>query len=839
MGFKENINQTMWGNPDDVKYLDFESWQLYAPYKPTWNTTESNAHVSTENNFRDLMYKKDLPPEIDETICPWGINKNSGIGNIKLMSGYGDTPVIVPVGVNTPKGQKPMYFTFNNSNLDYSEVTITAFSNTLGYLESVKDNFNSTSNPPPAYGYSFVMNTNLKNMFVAPMLVVADDVSAINNSKNTKVLVHDYFTRSSNGVPLTEKYPYILGVYAGLYYRTQAPSVIPNIYTSVQSQASSELLDQYPELNTGSINFMTIPDANQIKGTGSSSVSPRNVPTWICVAGHTVADYIVSENRTLAWVVQSGGYPNARNITSLEEAVEQALDPTKHGGSSWYTKYYSYIMPDELNNKLKTGLVTHQTSQRVGAAWYENLTEEEIYRQIAYLGLPFYNGDMTYTEMTEYITNNDFTADNFRHTLMYPDFSSNMITTGTYQPYTSSESPVKNTDWLFNIEKDYDPNYVQKDDEDGEYEKKQSDRGDLQTTYHNNASMSGFTAYVLSGKGLESVKTIINAALVPPTDMSVDDWLKTDWYGQDPASFILAVNKFPCDIQQIGGSEQITIGRTRLTSNNTPLYAATPRSQLQQLNFGTLKITPYYNNFLDYAPYSNYTLHIPYLPDYTLDPKIWLNHTCTVKIDYDIVTCNAMAEVWRDDMWYDTIYGIFGSPVPFLAYNTGGYQNAVVNAQANVDSAKNAMTQSFLSTATSVVSTGVGIATGNVPLTIGGTVGLINTATQPFDNYRREQNAEYNLKHIAPNSTSTSSVGGVTTLITRNYCTLIISRPQPLHYNKTMYGKTIGFACCETGTLNNYHGLTICNNTRFNNFKGTQSELAEIQKILNTGVILP
>lgn len=846
MGFKENINQTLWGNPNDAVWLESESWGLYAPYKKDWfggNTTMP--HYNSYNSYKGLMYEKDIPPTIDESICPWGINAKSGIGNRYLMSGYklGSEyiPVVVPTAVNTSKGQKPVYFAFSDPKAAYTNTLQLPYYDTTGYLESQKSNFSETY-PSKVLGYSFISNINLRRIFVLPIIIAADSTKSVINLSTgfdtskpfyakypyqPQFTVYEYFNgTTSDGIQYTEKYPYILGVYAGIFYKSESGNIIPNINLVVQSESSEEFLTKYPVLDVDDTRYMSWSDYVKRTGTGSSAKTPYGEPTYLAVIGHSKLEFS-------AWRASTGGVLEIQNFTSEEEAISNAF----YGSS----EYISHIMPKELDNKLKTGIAIHNLSNtRCGVAWYEELTEDDIYRQISYVGLPFYAGEDDISTVINSLSDKDFTSDDFRHTLMYPDFSENMITTGSYAPYASSESPLKDTEWFFDITSDYDPDYVQEGDESGDdYETKQNDRGALKTSYHTNASMEGFTAYVMSGTGLETVKTIINSAITPPTDMSADEWLKKDWYGQDPSDFILAVNRFPCDIQQVGGSKQIVIGRTRLTSGDTPLYAVTPRSQLQTVDFGTLQITPYYNSFLDYAPYSCYTLHIPYLSDYTLDPKIWLGHSCSVKVDYDVVSCSAMAEIWRDEMWYDTVYGTFGSPVPFLVYNTGSYQNAVVSAQANLESSKNSMTQSFLSTATSVVSTGVGIATGSAPLAIGSGLSLANSFTQPFDAYNRLQNAEYTLKHLAPTPTGTSGTGGVTTLTTRNFCTLIVSRPQPLRYNKAMYGKTTGFACCETGKLSSYHGLTVCSSTRLSTFTGTQGELMEIQQLLSSGVILP
>lgn len=463
MGFKENINQTLWGNPNDAVWLESESWGLYAPYKKGWfggNTTMP--HYNIYNSYKGLMYAKDIPPTIDESICPWGINAKSGIGNRYLMSGYklGSEyiPVVVPTAVNTSKGQKPVYFAFSDPKAAYTNTLQLPYYDTTGYLESQKSNFSETY-PSKVLGYSFISNINLKRIFVLPIIIAADSTKSVINIStgyDTKkpfyakypyqpqFTVYEYFNgTTSDGIQYTEKYPYILGVYAGIFYKSKSGTIIPNINLLVQSESSEEFLTKYPVLDVDDTRYMSWSDYVKYTGTGNYATTPYGEPTYLTVIGHNKLEFA-------SWTASTGGVLEIQDFTSEEEAVSNAF----YGSS----EYISYIIPKELDSKLKTGVAVHNSSYtRCGVAWYEGLTEDDIYRQISYVGLPFYAGEDDISTVINSLSDKDFTSNDFRHSLMYPDFSANMVTTGTYSPYTSSASPLKDTEWLFDIEENYDP----------------------------------------------------------------------------------------------------------------------------------------------------------------------------------------------------------------------------------------------------------------------------------------------------------------------------------------------------------------------------------------------
>mgnify|MGYP006967290383 FL=1 len=56
----------------------------------------------------------------------------------------------------------------------------------------------------------------------------------------------------------------------------------------------------------------------------------------------------------------------------------------------------------------------------------------------------------------------------------------------------------------------------------------------------------------------------------------------------------------------------------------------------------------------------------------------------------------------------------------------------------------------------------------------------------------------------------------------------------------TNYGKTYGVPVHKTGTLNDYHGYTICNNVDTSGINtATSEEQALIKQFLESGVYLP
>lgn len=53
-----------------------------------------------------------------------------------------------------------------------------------------------------------------------------------------------------------------------------------------------------------------------------------------------------------------------------------------------------------------------------------------------------------------------------------------------------------------------------------------------------------------------------------------------------------------------------------------------------------------------------------------------------------------------------------------------------------------------------------------------------------------------------------------------------------------LFGHTIGYLCHESGTLNSFHGFTVCENPHVH-ISATSAEKEEIKRLLEEGVILP
>ncbi len=481
MGFKENINRDLWGNPEDSVYLDKEIYNLYSPYKDTWlGGNQTLKHMSADMNFRNLMYTGDLPPAIDETICPWGINANSGIGNTYLMGGYktgGYVYTIDPVKAttNTAKRQKPAFFVWSPFETGQNNPAVRPLIETTGYLENAKTEGFTTDFPNAKWQYCFINNLKYSNITVLPVIIVTDQFATGKwndirqsfpgicyiNPKSTsfydeysyqkQFTVWEYFNGSDEeGVPYTEKYSQILGVYACIFYQsdyqvnTGQYRKIPNLSINTLTNISDGAIDAFPEWNEVPITQLPYTDSV----VNSSTRDRYDYPHYLTVIGHSS-----TSNSAFSQSGRAYTYTNPVDIDKYTTA-EQA----KNGAFDYNNPYNSYIIPEDVKDKVITANAKSDSGvTNTAIAWFEGITEEECYKHIAYLGMPFYALEKTMSEAVDDIINSDNTTPEFRHSLMYPDFSANMVTTGTYAPYTSSESPLKDTQWLFDIEENYNP----------------------------------------------------------------------------------------------------------------------------------------------------------------------------------------------------------------------------------------------------------------------------------------------------------------------------------------------------------------------------------------------
>lgn len=253
----------------------------------------------------------------------------------------------------------------------------------------------------------------------------------------------------------------------------------------------------------------------------------------------------------------------------------------------------------------------------------------------------------------------------------------------------------------------------------------------------------------------------------------------------NPIENIISCKSIPLSLD--GATQKIILGNVD-TGVNGDKVANNFTSQ----TIGSIKINEKYNNFLDYAPYTNVIIYLPYVGFKELDTNLVINKTLSISYTVDVITGGCLCQIQSDGVRLYEFNGNLGIDIPITASN-----------RAQVEAG--------------YISSGIGIASsaasGNI---VGAVTSLINSAE-----------AQY---HYA----STSSPNPMCVASTNRTCYVIIDRPT--YQTLKSFNHTRGKKCYLTKTINSLKGYTICDeHIDLSGIRATESEKEELVRLLSGG----
>ena len=253
----------------------------------------------------------------------------------------------------------------------------------------------------------------------------------------------------------------------------------------------------------------------------------------------------------------------------------------------------------------------------------------------------------------------------------------------------------------------------------------------------------------------------------------------------NPIENIISCKSIP--INTDGANQEIILGNVSTGVNGEKIS-----NNFSKQTIGSIAINEHYHNFLDYSPYTNIILYLPYIGFKELDTTLVMNKTLQVIYTVDAITGGCLAQVYINSVRLYEFTGNVGIDIPITASNRAqveaGYIQAGVGATASA---------------------------------LGGNVGsavtsLLNSATSQY--------------HYS----STGNPSPMCVASTSRTCYVIIDRPN--YQNLKAFNHTRGRKCYLSKTISTLHGFTICDsNIDLSGINATQSELEELKEILSSG----
>lgn len=253
----------------------------------------------------------------------------------------------------------------------------------------------------------------------------------------------------------------------------------------------------------------------------------------------------------------------------------------------------------------------------------------------------------------------------------------------------------------------------------------------------------------------------------------------------NPIENIVSCKSIP--INTDGTNQEIVLGNVSTGVNGEKIS-----NNFSKQVIGSILVNEHYNNFLDYTPYTNVILYLPYIGFKELDTTLVMNKTIKVIYTVDSITGGCLAQVYVNNVRLYEFTGNVGIDIPITASNRAQVEAGYI--QAGVGAAMSAVGGNVSSAVTS----------------------LLNSATSQY--------------HYS----STGNPNPMCVASTNRTCYVIIDRPN--YQNLKAFNHTRGRKCYLSKTIGSLHGFTVCDsNIDLSGINATQSELEELKEILSSG----
>lgn len=311
---------------------------------------------------------------------------------------------------------------------------------------------------------------------------------------------------------------------------------------------------------------------------------------------------------------------------------------------------------------------------------------------------------------------------------------------------------------------------------------------------------------------------------------------------ENPIDAIISLNLLPCQIPN-GEAEEV-----KVLFIPTGVYMPPATTQFVEVDCGSISLTETYGSALDYNPYTQVSLFLPYIGQIKLDTDEVMGKTISVKYHIDIVTGMCVAQVAANGTVLYQYTGHCAVSMPLTSADFSTYLGAFIQASKMLGG-------------TVAGSAGLIEAENNYSVAKALKNQIDNSdedtdfkslINRHYENQSRILQNEYQLfgDNIRRNFSNTvSAVMGSKTIVEHaggfsgasgylgiRYPYLIVKIPRIANPNN--YAKYNGKPSMVEVQLSECHGYTEVQNIQLTDISATADELSEIGELLSNGVIL-
>ena len=268
----------------------------------------------------------------------------------------------------------------------------------------------------------------------------------------------------------------------------------------------------------------------------------------------------------------------------------------------------------------------------------------------------------------------------------------------------------------------------------------------------------------------------------------VDGWKKLF---ADPMDAILGLSIVPVAVPS-GGIREVKVGNI-----GTGISLTLAGSQFVEVDCGSIDVNEYWGAYLDYEPYTQAQIFLPYIGIRPISVDEIMGKAVRVVYHVDILTGACCCFVKCGDSVLYTYNGQCSIPIPITGANYASVVNGVISVAASVGS---------------LVATGGSSAPTAIPA-------IASSA----------------VNQMKPQVEKSGSISGSAGVLNMQTPYLILIRPRQALPSKQ--NEFIGYPSLITVQLTELKGYTEVQSIHLENIPATQEELAEIESLLEGGVI--
>lgn len=279
----------------------------------------------------------------------------------------------------------------------------------------------------------------------------------------------------------------------------------------------------------------------------------------------------------------------------------------------------------------------------------------------------------------------------------------------------------------------------------------------------------------------------------------------------DPMKLIIGLSIVPSQGLHKGSYSAVTVGPF-LTGLNLQKLT----SQYFTVDCGSLSFdTVCGDTFLDYAPYSKFSIYLPYIGTRTVDANDFVGHTISVKYKGDALTGNCVALILKDS---SVMYQFAGS------------------LSSNCPLSSNDWTQTIMS-AVQMAATGISLAaTGGASAPAAAAMGAGEASSLSSLALNAASNISGNVSQLSPQVMKSGAVSGASGLL--GVQTPYIIREAVSYQDTSEFNTLGGYPSNIYSLLSDLTGYTEVQSIHLTGMTCTQAEMDEIETLLHQGVII-